>query len=123
MALPVNIDKLIDGSIVEWERLEFKKGWNPEDTIHSICAFANDIHNWGGGYVVLGIETRNGRPVLPPVGVKPNQIDAIQNKLVQLCHKLDRYYFPVVQPEMYQGKYILILWVYGGDERPYKAPI
>ena len=30
MALPVNIEQLIHGHTVEWERLEFKKGWNPE---------------------------------------------------------------------------------------------
>ncbi|MBK8054350.1 MAG: hypothetical protein IPK35_14080 [Saprospiraceae bacterium] len=50
MALPINIDSLVHGNTVEWGRLEFKKGWNPEDVIHSMCAFANDLHNWGGGY-------------------------------------------------------------------------
>jgi ATP-dependent DNA helicase RecG len=50
MELPINIDSLVHGNTVEWERLEFKKGWNPEDVIHSMCAFANDLHNWGGGY-------------------------------------------------------------------------
>jgi len=123
MGLPINVNKLINGSIVEWERLEFKRGWNPEDVIHTICAFANDIHNWGGGYIILGIETQNGRPVLPPVGINPNQVDAIQNNLVELSHKLDSYFFPVIQPEIFQGKHILILWVYGGDDRPYKAPV
>jgi ATP-dependent DNA helicase RecG len=29
MPLPVNIPDLIHGRTVEWERLEFKKGWNP----------------------------------------------------------------------------------------------
>jgi len=53
MALPINIDILIQGNTVEWERIEFKTGWNPEEIIHSICAFANDIHNWGGGYIIL----------------------------------------------------------------------
>lgn len=48
MALPINIEELIHGQSIEWDRLEFKKGWNPEDTVHSICAFANDINNWGG---------------------------------------------------------------------------
>ncbi len=30
MALPVNIEDLINGKTVEWERIEFRKGWNPE---------------------------------------------------------------------------------------------
>ncbi len=28
MALPINIDQLINGQAVEWERIEFKEGWN-----------------------------------------------------------------------------------------------
>lgn len=43
MALPINIDELLKGKTVEWERLDFKRGWNLEDFIHSACAFANDI--------------------------------------------------------------------------------
>lgn len=33
MALPVNIQDLINGRTVEWERIEFKAGWNPEDLV------------------------------------------------------------------------------------------
>jgi ATP-dependent DNA helicase RecG len=55
MSLPVNINQLISGKAVECDRLEFKKGWNPEEIIHSLCAFANDINNWGGGYIIAGI--------------------------------------------------------------------
>jgi len=49
MALPINIHELLHGRVVETERLEFKEGWNPEATLHTMCAFANDINNWGGG--------------------------------------------------------------------------
>jgi len=59
MPLPINIDALIHGRAVEWERLEFKKGWNPLDTLHAVCVFANDFHNLGGGYVILGVEEHN----------------------------------------------------------------
>lgn len=45
MSLPINIRELIHGKVVEWERLEFKKGWNPEEVPHTLCAFANDISN------------------------------------------------------------------------------
>jgi len=30
MNLPININQLLHGKAVEWERLEFKEGWNPE---------------------------------------------------------------------------------------------
>ena len=123
MPLPININELINGQIVEWERLEFKEGWNPEDTIHSICAFANDINNWGGGYVIIGIKEKDGRPVLPPSGLNANQIDAIQKKLLELCHKITPNYFPIAVPVIFQKKHILILWVPGGDTRPYSTPV
>jgi len=45
------------------ERLEFKTGWNPLKVMHTLCAFANDFHNLGGGYIVLGVATHDGRPV------------------------------------------------------------
>ena len=34
LALPINIESLINGNIVEWERLEFKSGWNPNEIMH-----------------------------------------------------------------------------------------
>ena len=101
MALAINIDELINGKVIEWERLEFKKGWNPEDILHSLCAFANDINNWGGGYIIIGIEENNGRPVLPPPGLNPNQIDSIQGKLTELCHCLEPIYMPIIQPYVF----------------------
>ena len=54
-ALPINIDELINGQIVEWERLEFKEGWNPDAIYRSICAFANDLDNTGGGFILVGV--------------------------------------------------------------------
>ncbi|MBU1121169.1 MAG: putative DNA binding domain-containing protein [Candidatus Omnitrophica bacterium] len=122
MGLPINIEELIKGQAVESERIEFKEGWNPDAILHTLCAFANDINNWGGGYIIIGIKSKNGRPVLPPVGLAPEQIDACQKKLVELCHKITPNYFPVSSPEKYEGKHILVLWVPGGETRPYKVP-
>jgi ATP-dependent DNA helicase RecG len=122
MALPINIPDLITGRTVEWERLEFKKGWNPLEVIQTVCAFANDVNNWGGGYIVVGIEENNGQPVLPPIGVNVNSIDGIQKELLQLCHEMRPYYFPVVEPVEFEGVTVLVIWVPGGETRPYKAP-
>jgi ATP-dependent DNA helicase RecG len=122
MPLPININDLINGRTVEWERTEFKESWNPEDILHSMCAFANDINNWGGGYVIIGIEENNGKPILPPRGLESAQIDANQKKLLDICHKIIPYYCPVAYPTVFQEKNILILWCPGGDNRPYKAP-
>ena len=122
MSLPVNINKLLKGKVIEWDRLEFKKGWNPEEIIRTICAFANDVNNWGGGYIIIGIEEIDGKPVFPPLGLQENQIDRIQKELIELCSKIDPYYMPVTEPVEYEGKWIFIIWASGGESRPYKAP-
>jgi hypothetical protein len=62
MSLPINIHEVLQGRPVEWERLEFKCGWNPEAVLHTLCAFANDFHNLGGDYIFLGIADDNGSP-------------------------------------------------------------
>ena len=121
-ALPINIDELLKGQIVEWERLEFKKGWNPEDIIHTICAFANDINNWGGGYLVIGIEEKDGQPIFPPIGLSPNKLNEFQKELVNLGYKLRPNYHPIVAPVNFQEKMILLIWCPGGQTRPYQAP-
>lgn len=122
MPLPVNIDEVLNGRTVEWERIELRQGWNPERTVKTICAFANDFNNWGGGYLIIGIAEENGRPVLPPAGLNLNQIDSIQKEINILCRKILPNYFPIIQPADYQNKKILILWCPGGSNRPYKAP-
>jgi ATP-dependent DNA helicase RecG len=122
MAIPVNIEDLVHGKTVEWERLEFKKGWNPEDVIHSMCAFANDLNNWGGGYIIIGINENKGQPVFPPKGVAQNELDNLQGEVLKLAHKIIPNYFPVMQPAILQEKHIFILWCPAGDNRPYSAP-
>jgi len=121
MALPININELIHGSTIEWERIEFKEGWNPEIILHTICAFANDINNWGGGYLIIGIAEENGRAILPPKGLEIHTLDKIQQELHQLCHKITPAYFPVVAPYEIEGQHILVVWCPGGETRPYKA--
>lgn len=44
MALPVNIEQLLDASTVESSRIEYKAGWNPDAIYRSICAFADDVN-------------------------------------------------------------------------------
>lgn len=84
MALPLNIDDLIHQRKVESARIEYKKDWNPEKVLHSVCAFANDIDNWGGGYIILGVEEKNGMPVLPPNGIRKESVDAVNKELLNV---------------------------------------
>ena len=47
MALLLNIENLLNKQKIESNRIEFKQGWNPVTTYHSICAFANDFEDLG----------------------------------------------------------------------------
>ena len=108
MSLPISIESLIHGRCMEWERLEFKRGWNPLSTLHTTCAFANDFHNLGGGYILLGIEERDGQPVLPPAGLAPSTLDAVQKEILELGHSSMRpSYRPIAVPEQVDGRTIL----------------
>ena len=122
MALPISIDALIKQQIVENTRLDYKRDWNPEDIIHSICAFANDIDNWGGGYIIVGIEEENGMPKFPVTGLSKDSLDTINKELLQYCNEISPRYLPVVEQVLFEGKEIIVIWCPGGEARPYKAP-
>ena len=57
MALAINIEDLLNKQKIESNRIEFKKGWNPGSIYRSICAFANDFDDLGGGYILVGVDT------------------------------------------------------------------
>jgi ATP-dependent DNA helicase RecG len=125
-ALPINLDALIHARSVESPRIEFKGSWNAGPTgwqvLHSICAFANDIDNLNGGYIVLGIEEREGVAQLPPRGLEPQEIDAAQKWIRGHCNRIDPTYQPVLSPELYMDRMLLVIWAPGSDVRPHQAP-
>lgn len=122
MALPISIEDLLNKQRVESNRIEFEEGWNPTSIYRSICAFANDIDNLGGGYILIGVEEKNGAAVRPVKGVETTQLDAIQQKIVQLNNQIMPIYYPRVSVEFVDGKSIIVLWIPTGNERPYAVP-
>ena len=122
MALPISVDRLVHGDVIESTRIEFKGGFNPNPIMHSICAFANDIDNIGGGYIVIGVDEREGQPILPPRGVEQSSVDATLQQLHNLCHLIEPLYQPIVEPTRIQGTWVIVVWVPGGFGRPYKVP-
>ena len=120
--LPINIDNLLRLRTIEGERVEYKAGWNPESVLHTLGAFANDFHNLGGGYIVLGVEERDGRPVLPPKGIDPSAVDRIQRELLNLGNSaMQPPYHPVTAIHEIDGKTIVVLYAPGGETRPYRT--
>ena len=85
MAIPTNIKTLLSGNVVEWARIEFKETWDAEASLKSVCAFANDLDNWGGGYIIIGVEENEGQPVYPLKGVPVNKIDVYQKSILSKC--------------------------------------
>ena len=81
VGIPTNIKTLLFGSVVEWARIEFKENWDAASSLKTICAFANDIDNWGGGYIVLGVKAQDGQPVFPLEGLPAGQLDRIQKEI------------------------------------------
>ncbi|MGB2775116.1 MAG: ATP-binding protein, partial [Anaerolineae bacterium] len=123
--LPINLDDLINARSVESVRREFKGTWSApilEQTVRTISAFANDFFNLNGGYIVIGVDEQGGLPVLPPRGLEGFNLDEIQKQIRGNCRKIDPEYQPVIAPEIYQGKQILVIWAPAGDVRPYQAP-
>ena len=124
--LPINLDDLIHERSVESSRLEFKATWNEiidDSAVRTVCAFANDFLSLNGGYVILGVEADDlGHPMLPPKGLDELNLDRLQLAVRVACHKIAPDYLPVLFPEIYQGRSILVLWAPAGDNRPYEAP-
>ncbi len=120
--LPINIHDLLHQRTIEGERVEYKAGWSPESVLHTMCAFANDFNNLGGGYLVMGVEERDGRPVLPPKGLAPEAVDAILKELLNLGNAaIQPQYHPITAVYQVQKRTVLALWAPGGETRPYKA--
>lgn len=120
--LPIDVEFLLNKQKVESNRIEFKKGWNPISIYHSICAFANDIDNNGGGYILVGVEENNGIAVRPVKGIPIEQLDMIQKKIVGFNNLIDPYYRPRISVEDVDDAQILVIWVPAGINRPYSVP-
>ena len=122
MALPINIESLLSGSAVESNQLEYKEGWNPDTIYRSICAFANDFEDTGGGYIIVGVKEEHGHAVRPVLGVNPESIEQIEKDMVGYNNLIRPYYQPRLFIEEVDGKTIFIIKVTAGERRPYKVP-
>ncbi len=124
MALHINIEELLSARTVESDRIEYKEGWNPNAIYRSICAFANDFENLGGGYILIGVEEDAdlGIAKRPVKGLKTSELASIQKDMIGFNNLVKPHYAPKLSIEQVDGKQILILWVVAGSERPYEVP-
>jgi ATP-dependent DNA helicase RecG len=125
-ALPISIHDLLYFRGVEAARVEFKSGWNEGPTaqqvLATICALANDYYNVNGGYIVLGVEERDGVAQLPPRGLEPSALERIQRWIRGNCQRLDPVYQPVLSHEVVDDRHLLVIWAPGSLNRPHSLP-
>lgn len=123
--LPIGIDELLSGA-VETARIELKATWDPSTTGHQViktlCAFANDLQNLNGGYLVLGVAEHDGVAVRPVRGLDDGAIDAAQKWIRGNCNRIEPSYMPVMDTPEIDGRRLLVLWAPASDIRPHRAP-
>jgi ATP-dependent DNA helicase RecG len=122
MAIPINIETLLSGKVVEGPRIEFKEGWNPTAIMRTVCAFANDFENEGSGYIVVGVREENGKPQRPVLGFNPDSFERVQREMIGFCNLIQPNYMPRLSLEEIDAKHVLLIWVPAGSVRPYKVP-
>lgn len=123
--LPIGIGELLSGA-VETARIEFKAGWHADITGHQVlktlCAYANDLQNLNGGYIVIGVAERDGVAVRPVQGIDATQLDAAQKWIRGNCNRIEPTYMPVFDIPEVDGQRLLVLWAPASDIRPHQAP-
>ena len=122
MPIPINIEQLLGPTSIEGTRIEYKEGWNPNAIYRTICAFANDFDNSGGGYIIVGVQEKNGIPVRPVKGLRLEEIEPIEKDMIGFNNLMQPAYFPLVSIEDIDNKKVLVIWIPGGTNRPYKVP-
>jgi ATP-dependent DNA helicase RecG len=120
--LELNLEDLLNKRRIESDRIEFKAGWNPDDIYRSICAFANDYNNVGGGYILIGVEEKNGVAVRPVKGLDEASIDKIERDMLGYNNLISPPYFPQAMPLKIDGRQIFVIVARAGAQRPYKSP-
>lgn len=122
--LPIDVHALLQGR-VEALRLEYKSTWDRycgSSALRTICAFANDLLNTNGGYVIFGVEEEDGVPRLPPRGLAVSDLERVKNELRGACNRIQPHYMPTIVPEQVGDRWVIVAWCPGGEGRPYEAP-
>lgn len=109
MSIPISFENLIKNNVVESARIEYKKSLIAEVVLHTIDAFANDIDNWGGGYIVIGMNEVNGVIDMETSGLKKSEIDKINKDILMISNLIEPKYIPVVDNVTYKRKNFVLI--------------
>ena len=120
--LIINIKDLLEKHRVENLEVEFKASWNKGGTswqiLHSITAFANDYLRNNSGYIIIGVKDVQ----VQVCGVPHEILDKMQKTIRELCKEnICPPYYPILSPEIYNGKHVLVIWATKSDNGPHKC--
>lgn len=125
--LIINIKDLLNVHRVEKQTVEFKRSWNLGGTswqvLHSICAFGNDFLNDDGGYIIIGVEDKPSEDGQVQVcGVPAEDLEKIQKQIIGQCKgNIKPCYLPILSPEVYDGKHVLVIWATTSENGPHEC--
>ena len=84
----INLDEL---SIRESEQTEWKENVaDPDDVVATLSAFANDLANLGGGYVVCGaaeVKDEHGFPQVTRIGLTSSRLKEVEGIVLTRCRE------------------------------------
>lgn len=121
-SIPINVKTLLEDTIVETNRIEYKESWNPEKIAHTMCAFANDYENVDGGYIIVGVREKDG----VPIGFNSQSTEdvvKIEKELQRISNLISPRYVPLISVDEYRGNRLVVIRAPRGESRPYKCPI
>ena len=86
MSIRIDCDEL---AWRESEQTEWKENIaDVDDVVATLCAFANDLQNLGGGYVVCGVKEakdEHGFPKLVRTGLTGSRLQEVENTVLSRC--------------------------------------
>jgi len=122
----LSAEVLLKEKRVESARLEFKSTWDDQTRpaiLRTVCAFANDLDNLNGGYIVIGVEDDRGQAILPPRGIAGNKVEDVSKELQgQIKNWIHPEYSPRIAPDLVDDRHVLVIYCPAGASHPYRAP-
>lgn len=123
MSLPTYIANFLRSHKIERSRMEYSGDWNPEQILHTICAFANDNPTQSEGCIIIDISSSKESSSFSTDGLKQATVDRIYKELLQICNLIEPHYIPVVEQVALEEKALIVLQIPPGTDRPYKCPV
>lgn len=84
----------------------FMDKMDPEKLLHTICAFANDIENKNGGWILVQTEKE--------------EAEKTKELIEKICRQIQPEYHPYLYTMNHDGKYAVCILASAGFDRPYR---